>query len=448
MKNICSRLIFSLALVVPQFGHAQSWDSLDQGLLGRVQSMTEYNGNLYAMGYHVTQSGTKPIHSIGVWDGTQWSDLSSWVDTLGTYNASAVYNGELYVAGSFKTAGGKKAHNIARWNGFRWDSVGSGLNDIVNCMTVWNGCLYIGGQFTKAGSLGMNHLACWNGSLWSSVGGGTDSLLMAMTIYNGSLVVVGNFTHAGGTPEMKIASWNGSVWSDIGSGVQTGYQNTAPLWSVASCNNNLYVGGYISKAGGVPTGNLACWNGSVWSSTGIDSMGGEVLTLYSFMNRLFMGGYLLHLPSGQPATIASWDGSNWTTPGSGIPNFNPGIASILRGMTTWRGALIAGGGFDSAGGVYSPNIAIWGTPTGIFENTWRAGPRVFPNPSQGIFHLENVDESKYLIEVFNNQGSIIYSRKNEDYYQEVDLSSQSKGLYFVRITNSNGESGVQKLIIE
>jgi len=39
-------------------------------------------------------------------------------------------------------------------------------------MAVYNGNLYVGGTFTQTGSLYASNIAMWNGSSWSLVGNG------------------------------------------------------------------------------------------------------------------------------------------------------------------------------------------------------------------------------------------------------------------------------------
>ncbi len=65
----------------------------------------------------------------------------------------AVYNGNLYVTGSFPTAGEVTVNGITQWNGSVWDSVSSGFETIIlgRALTVYNGNLIVGGQFSQAG---------------------------------------------------------------------------------------------------------------------------------------------------------------------------------------------------------------------------------------------------------------------------------------------------------
>ena len=61
------------------------------------------------------------------------------------------YKGELIAAGKFTTAGIIPATRIARWDGYSWSTLGSGMNGDVLALIVYNGELIAGGNFTNAG---------------------------------------------------------------------------------------------------------------------------------------------------------------------------------------------------------------------------------------------------------------------------------------------------------
>src|SRR5207248_5482736 len=53
--------------------------------------------------------------------------------------------------GSFTTAGGVAANYIAKWNGTNWSTFGSGMNNRVGALAVSGGQLYVTGSFMTAG---------------------------------------------------------------------------------------------------------------------------------------------------------------------------------------------------------------------------------------------------------------------------------------------------------
>jgi hypothetical protein len=68
-------------------------------------------------------------------------------------------SGNLYVGGSFTTAGGVSANYVAQWNGSSWSALGSGMSDEVLALAVSGSTLYAGGDFTTAGGKGSAYAA-------------------------------------------------------------------------------------------------------------------------------------------------------------------------------------------------------------------------------------------------------------------------------------------------
>jgi len=88
----------------------------------------------------------------------------------------------------------------------------------------------------------------------------------------------------------------------------------------------------------------------------------------------------------------------------------------------------------------------------IEENVFDGQLSVYPNPSKGVFTLEmfNVNSEKYTITVSNVLGKTIHNSTDEinsTFKKEIDLSAFSKGVYMIRVENSNS-SITKKLIIE
>ncbi len=78
----------------------------------------------------------------------------------------------LYVGGSFNTAGGASVNNIARWDGQTWSPLGAGLDSSVAVMIVFDDglgggpALYVGGWFENAGGRPAHNIAKWDGKAW------------------------------------------------------------------------------------------------------------------------------------------------------------------------------------------------------------------------------------------------------------------------------------------
>lgn len=233
-----------------------AWSGLANGVRGDVFALAIYNSQLYAGGAIDTMNFFNPGRGIVKWDGTAWVSLGGFTGAgvAGPagfkVKAMQVFNGELYVGGSFVSANGTTVNNIAKWNGSTWSAIGSGTNGEVNAFTVYNGELYVGGAFTSAGGITVNGLAKISGNSFSAVGGGTNGTVNGLTAIGPFLYATGAFSTAGTVSAQNIAKWNGVVWDNVGLGLNFDGYCLTPHTS------ELYIGGFFSVAGTVFANNV------------------------------------------------------------------------------------------------------------------------------------------------------------------------------------------------
>jgi hypothetical protein len=204
-------------------------------------------------------------------------------------------------------------------------------------------------------------------SQWSSVGGGMNSNVYAMTVdtVNNELYVGGWFTTAGGIPAGHIAKWDGTNWFEIGGGIGDDFSTTVSCLSFF--NGNLYVGGLFDSIGGVEVNNIAKWDGVSWSNVG-DGFNRPVYSIVDHNGDLYAVGEFDSSGTNAVNNIAKWDGANWVDVGGGADY------SILTACS-FNNELYIGGAFIYAGGVFSNGIAKWdGTSWtsvgGVGFNNW------------------------------------------------------------------------------
>ncbi|MDW8438564.1 MAG: T9SS type A sorting domain-containing protein [Chloroherpetonaceae bacterium] len=355
--------------------NGSAWNTVgsgpNNGVNGSVLALTVYGGELYVGGSFTTAGGIS-ANRIARWNGSAWNTVGTSPND-GVSGGSnpiisdfLIFGGRLYVGGRFTTAGGNSANNIAWWDGTTWSAVGSGSNNgvsggsspSVNALAVYGGDLYVGGSFTTAGGTPVNNIARWNGSAWSAVGtspnDGVSGGILALASYNGELYAGGLFTTAGGNPANSIARWNGSAWNAVGSGSNNGVGGSLPLVNTLSEHyGELYVGGIFSTAGGVPANNIARWNGSAWNAvgsgggngTGGGSISGNVSCSVVYGDHLFFGGdFTLVNIGGSPVAssrIARWTvssgadaGDAYTISGDGSHSFlTTGVRIVFLGVS-------------------------------------------------------------------------------------------------------------------
>lgn len=328
---------------------ASSWDSDGVG----PQAPVLVIGGAYTM------AGSTPANYIAAWDNLAWQALGSGIGgpPLFPYVSSLLdRNDVLYAGGRFTSAGGSGANRIAGWNGSTWFPLSTGMagDDLtdVYALAVFNDELIAGGYFISAGG-GSNttDIARWNGTRWRSLGTGIGGPVRALTLFNNELIAAGDFTNASGVSANRIASWNGTTWQALGSGMDDN------VYALAVYNNELIAAGRFTMAGGVSASRIARWNGTSWQPLA-GGMSDSVLALTVYNNELIAGGAFAS-PGQNPKYIARWNGSTWEKIGSGMNG-------IVNALEHHQSELIAAGQFTTAGGNPSSYWARWGPscPTG------------------------------------------------------------------------------------
>src|SRR6185437_5345815 len=165
-------------------------------------------------------------HNVAYKDSVGWHaiDTTSWTNN-NEFSCGAIYNGDLYVAGSFSSWDGS-IQNFAHWDGSQWHNVGgnlfNGSLEFIEALCTYNGYLYIGGYFGNSNSLPGSSIARWDGTQWAKLGTGlTDSSgyhgqVHDMKIINGKLVMAGAFAFAAGLPAIAIVEWDGNQFCSFG----------------------------------------------------------------------------------------------------------------------------------------------------------------------------------------------------------------------------------------
>lgn len=330
-----------------------------------ILALTVYNGELIAGG-DFNVAGGVDCNRIARWDGYNWHPLGSGIN--GAPFAFTIYNNELIIGGGFTSAGGVDANDVVRWDGTNFYPMGKGFTggpSGVRTFTTYNNELIAGGGFNKSGDLNVIEIAYWDGNSWQQLGNGVSpgNFVCGLTEYNGELIVGGDFSKASGVTVNGLGRWDGTQWRAFGNGILPQGGNDSTVQSFMVFNDDLIVTGPFPAAGGLEVNGIARWDGSRWHSlgNGFGVLGyGYALTIYN--GDLIAGGRFTRAGDIDANSIARWDGSNWQSFGSGVsrgvlmPN-NPQVA--VRSLTVYNGQLIAGGDFNLAGGIDANGIAAW-----------------------------------------------------------------------------------------
>jgi hypothetical protein len=205
-----------------------------------------------------------------------WSSLGTGSSNgvSGLVNALAVVGDEVVVGGVFTSAGGVSANNVARFNTQTntWSSLGTGSSNgvgdgssvaSVRALAVVGNEVFVGGTFTSAGGVSANRVARFNTqtNTWSALGTGSSNgvsgPVFALAVVGNEVVVGGDFTSAGGVSANSVARFNTqtNTWSSLGTGSSNGVSNYVNALAVSG--SEVYVGGFFTSAGGVSANNVA-----------------------------------------------------------------------------------------------------------------------------------------------------------------------------------------------
>jgi parallel beta-helix repeat protein/predicted outer membrane repeat protein len=314
------------------------WRPLGSGMNNSVYALTVYDGKLAAGGNFTQAGGVLFADGIAAWTGRYWQSLE---ELGGPVYALTVYNSQLI-------AGGNLYKHIARLNGYIWEPLGNGTNDVVRALAVYNGLLIAGGDFTTAGGISANHIATWDGSSWLPLGNGMNGSVHALMVYDGLLVAGGEFTTADGEPAKYIAAWDSDNWWPLGLGMDY----VGGVHALTVYDGMLIAGGYFRTADGLDANNIAAWNGSSWQALG-SGVDHDVLALSVYNGELIAGGSFWSAGGVDANHIAAWNGSSWQP-------LRNGTNDVVRALTVYDGLLVAGGEFTTANSgsvTWSVNLA-------------------------------------------------------------------------------------------
>lgn len=287
-----------------------AWQPVNNRVNGTIYALNYSGGNLYAGG-----AFTAPDPYLAEWNGGGWSALGTGVN--GKIGAIMSLNNQLCVAGAFTQAGGIQCSNFATWNGSSWSAAGTGLNAAAGCAYSTGTNIYVGGTFTVAGGTYVNDLASWDGSHWNPIGtpGRTNGLnFIASSLGNDGKNVYagGQFNYAGLVNANSIARFDGQKWNALGSGL--GPASALPsVYTITTTNNNIYVGGTFSTAGGISAPDIAQWDGTNWYALG--NPGGEVFGIAVQPSGVYAVGAPYSSATGNFGSpfFEVWNGTSWTS---------------------------------------------------------------------------------------------------------------------------------------
>ena len=341
-----------------------TWSPFGVGIPPTVLCLTLYNNQVMAGCLGDNDVGTFD-QTVRRWNGTTWEGLSA-TNTGSVYDMT-VYNGSLYIGGSFQThfvaTPSVQAHFIARWLPAQnlWTDVylagfGSQTNTSVRALKEFNGELYAGGwaHSNTSGTGSAIRVAHGTGAgSWTAITDGNDpGGIYDLEVFGGELLIAGGFLEINDVLCRNFAGWNGSSFHAFQGGV-TNAGGSSTIRSI-TIHQGICIGGEFTTAGGTTVNRVAFWppGGSAWQARG-GGIDASVYDLTSYRNELIAVGSFTY--AGGPANdIAHWNGTVWS-------GFGGGTASYVLAFATYNGRLVAGGSFQQPTPtlVTASNVAGW-----------------------------------------------------------------------------------------
>lgn len=102
---------------------------------------------------------------------------------------------------------------------------------------------------------------------------------------------------------------------------------------------------------------------------------------------------------------------------------------------------------ENTGVYYIIDLVLDRTIFGIENRSSFNNIKIYPNPSNGIINISNLENTK-SIKIFDVTGRLVYSKEGSIRNTEIINISTNKGLYFVEIINNYNDRNFNKLIVK
>jgi len=305
----------------------------DHGMEAEAKVMGRWQGKR-VIGGRMTYAGTANANGLAVFENGSWHAIGTFAGLVWDL---LEHQGDLWVVGQFTQVDGITVNGVARYDGQQWHALGNGPN-LLGCYTiaVYQGQVHVGT---------VGNPVRWTGSTWQPFTSNIFGTISTMHVHNGVLYFGGSTPFTTGSP--NLFQWDGSTVAVVGGGTN------GAVRALGSYGADLVVGGEFTQAGGQPMDHVTRWNGSSFAPLGVGLPGSTVVDFAMLQGELVAAGDI-HAPQGGDY-VARFDGSQWRGMTGGSPDSF--VNSLL--VDDARGELHVAGWFHRAGGIPSPNHAVW-----------------------------------------------------------------------------------------
>lgn len=286
---------------------SNTFSTLGDGLNGTVYALARDGSSLYAGG-HFSASGSTSLHNIARWNGSAWESMGNLDGTVYTIYK---YKNQIYAGGKFSfSAGTDVFYNLTMWNGTMWLPVVNNINDTVFAMHADYNRLYIGGAFTKVDTLYANHVVAYNGFYPELLDSGVKGTVRAISERpNHAIAVAGDFVNQqknafGYSEYLPQSGWQG-IW-----GLTIDPDNNTNCFY--AIDDDIAVGKFNYVGSMYYSHNTARMRPDAREITGFASTDSTVYCVYKTAKRVFYGGAFskTRCPANPPWDLMSYEANN------------------------------------------------------------------------------------------------------------------------------------------
>lgn len=414
--------------------NGSAWKPLAEGLIASSPEVNalafDADDNLYATG-KFTYTGTTPINYIAKWNGNKWSNLGTGLGGF-PYEATGKAlkfdaDGNLVVAGIFKTAGLLQVNNIARWDGNSWSAFGTAgvdagfeaLSDGIYALGLTpNGAIVAASRGAIIDNTVRYEVVRWNGKEWVAAipHPAVMGLIRTLQIMpNGDYVLGGDFKELGLGADAfhasRLVRWTGKNFRRFGDG-----PDGRILASKFDTNGDLIVAGSFQTIGNIEANRIARFDGKKWwpYGTGLD---GEVFSVaLGKSGQLYAGGKFNRAGSVDSKCVAKWNGTQWVSLAGGVTQI--GTVPVVNALALASdGTLYAGGEF----GLSASNVALSGV------GRWKDG--VWKSLDGGARTIDGTQRNGRIVSlIIDAEGRLLAS----GYFERMGSNTKTNTGYLAR----------------
>jgi hypothetical protein len=387
------------------------WDTL--GLFNSDVNTVIHYGDTLIVGGNFTGVNGESVNNICAWVNDMWVPFGDLGGAMPSKFRNI--NGEVFMVGLFQEVDGQPCNGVAKRVGGQWVPVGNmpppfgGIIHSVRDIIEYNGQLVVTGNINTAVG---NDVFILEGEDWVPLGGGLlgwNSYGRRLAVYQGDLYLAGGLSVAEGDIGQCIIRWDGSQWHPLGSGLQAQLGNNGPFGGADDLlihNDELFVCGGFSFAGGIPARGVARWNGEQWCSVG-GNPSNTVFCMGFFQDTLYVN------------TPGTFDGQDF--------NF---VAKFVAPE-------------------YEDNCGLW---VGVEEHDVHAPTfTLHPNPTTGRLHVELYGLRPPQRWVSDALGRVVLRQAllgTADGLLLLDLAALGPGTYLVTVVDKDGMRHTQRVVRE